>query len=71
MAESYSDEGYLSDLPLWSDDDAQKILAEVCARHNVPVEIIAELVGVQRERQHQERARGINMRFEEILGVIE
>jgi len=26
---------------------------------------------VQRERQHQERAHGINLRFEEILGAIE
>jgi hypothetical protein len=29
---------------------------------------LTEMVTLQRERQHQERARGIFMRFEEILG---
>lgn len=65
------DETYLSDLPLWADSDAREVLEEICARHKVPIEVVTELVAVQRERQHQERAHGINMRFEEILGVIE
>lgn len=71
MDENTLDDNYLNDLPLWADNDAQKCLTEICAKHNVPVEVITELVMVQRERQHQERAHGINMRFEEILGVIE
>lgn len=58
----------IADLPLWSDDEAHKILAAVCARHAVPVDVITELVVLQRERQHQERAAGIYARFEEILG---
>jgi hypothetical protein len=29
------------------------------------------LVGIQRERQHQERAHGISKAFEEVLGLIE
>lgn len=62
--------GYVSDLPLWADEEAHEILREVCAKYMVPVDVIAELVSVQRERQHQERARGINLRFEEILGLI-
>lgn len=65
------DESYLSDLPLWSDDTAKSVLAEVCAKHGVPIDVITELVIVQRERQHQEKARNINPRFEEILGRIE
>lgn len=71
MDENLLDEGYLSDLPLWADEAALARLTEVCAKHNVPIEVLTELVMVQRERQHQERAHGINMRFEEILGVME
>jgi hypothetical protein len=58
----------LSDLPLWSDEEANKILQEVCAENRVPIDVVTELVGLQRERQHQERAAGIYARFEEILG---
>lgn len=61
----------LSDLPLWGDEAAQTMLEAVCLKYNVPMEVIAQLVVVQRERQHQERAHGINLRFEEILGAIE
>lgn len=65
------DEGYLSDLPLWSDPKTRAILEEVCQKNNVPLDVITELVVLQRERQHQERAHGIMARFEEILGRIE
>lgn len=65
------DEALLGDLPLWSDDDARAVLVRVCRRHGVPVDVIDELVSVQRDRLHQERAHGINLRFEEILGRIE
>ncbi len=71
MDDDFFDPAFLSDLPLWADEDARKILGEVCVKNKVPIEVITELVTVQRERQHQERARGINMRFEEILGSIE
>jgi len=64
-------DGYLSDLPLWADADARAVMEKVCEKHGVPVDVITELVMVQRERQHQERARGIYPRFEEILGRIE
>lgn len=71
MDENILYDNYLNDLPLWVDSEAQTLLEEVCARHNIPVNVITQLVLVQRERQHQERAHGINLRFEEILGVIE
>lgn len=67
----FEESTYLSDLPLWADEEAQSVLERVCAQHNVPVDVITELVMVQRERQHQERAHGIYMRFEEILGRID
>ena len=71
MDDDLTDPTFLKDLPLWADDNARKVLEAICLKNNVPFDVITELVMVQRERQHQERARGINMRFEEILGAIE
>ena len=58
----------LSDLPLWSDEEAHEILLEICEKYQIPVDVVTELVTLQRERQHHERAAGIYGRFEEILG---
>ena len=65
------DEIPLGDLPLWSEEDAIRVLREICAKHQVPVDVITDLVALQRDRQHQERARGIYDRIAEILGQIE
>ena len=54
----------LSDLPLWSDEEAHEILLEICEKYQIPVDVVTELVTLQRERQHQERAAGIYGRFE-------
>lgn len=70
MPDSY-EENSVADLPLWSDPQANEVLRQVCVKYNVPVDVITELVALQRERQHQERAAGINARFEEILGGME
>ncbi|WP_293221110.1 DNA modification system-associated small protein [Ottowia sp.] len=70
MLDTYEESG-VADLPLWADSEANEVLRTVCAKHNVPVHIITDLVALQRERQHQERAAGINARFEEILGGME
>lgn len=66
--EPLNEDSPLSDLPLWSDLDANIRLSAVCDRHKVPFDVISDLVALQRERQHQERAHGIFLRFEEILG---
>lgn len=71
MTDELYNDAYLSDLPLWADDIAQTAMEGVCNKHGVPVDVLTELVMVQRERQHQERAHGIYQRFEEILGRIE
>jgi hypothetical protein len=71
MDEDYVDPSYLNDLPLWADEGAREILNALCLKNKVPVEVITDLVTVQRERQYQERAHGIYLRFEEILGAIE
>ena len=65
------DDSYLSDLPLWADEDARAVLDRVCEEHKVPLDVITELVTLQRERQHQERAAGSYARIEEILGRID
>jgi hypothetical protein len=70
-ANEYSDESLLTDLPLWADDEARIRLDHVCTTHKIPMDVITELVSLQRERQHQERAAGIFARFEEILGRID
>ena len=66
-----SDEVSIGDLPLWSDPTANAVLEKICAEMAVPMDVIAELVGLQRSRQHQERAAGIYQRIEEILGRID
>lgn len=68
MSDNMLEEINLSDLPLWADDEATAILEKIAADHGVPVDVLTELVGLQRARQHQERAAGINQRIEEILG---
>ncbi len=68
MSDDTYEDLYLSDLSLWADDNAREILEQVCTEQRVPTDVIFELVTLQRERQHQERAAGIYMRFEEILG---
>jgi hypothetical protein len=68
MSETTIDEGQLNDLPLWADHEAGNVLDEIARANNVPGDVIAELVGLQRARQHQERAAGIYQRIEEILG---
>lgn len=68
MSDVAADEGQLNDLPLWADEEAAKILEQIARTHNVPADVITELVSLQRARQHQERAAGIYQRIEEILG---
>jgi hypothetical protein len=70
MPDNY-EEISVADLPLWADPEANFVLLQVCEKHRVPIDVITDLVALQRERQHQERAAGINARFEEILGGME
>lgn len=68
MSDLRIEEANLDDLPLWSDSDAHNQLVAVCEKYGVPIDVLSELVALQRERQHQERAHGVFLRFEEILG---
>ena len=61
----------VNDLPLWRDKDARKILTDLCEQHRVPVDALEDLVSLQRERQHQERAHGVIEAITEILDRME
>jgi len=60
-------EVFLGDLPLWSDPPARKVLELLCKKHGVPMDVLKELVGIQRERSGEERARNVYPRIEETL----
>ena len=64
-------EHYLSDLPLWSDAEAKNVLDSLCKKHGVPVEVLEDLVSIQRERQSQERADGVYQAITEALVQME
>lgn len=64
-------EQYLSDLPLWSDPEARKILTELCEKHQVTSAVLEDLVAIQRERQSQERADGVYQAITEALDQME
>lgn len=58
---------FLGDLPLWSDSNARAVLEQLCVKHAVPMDVLEELVGIQRERSGEERARNVYPRIEEVL----
>jgi hypothetical protein len=58
---------FLGDLPLWSDPNARTVLEELCVKHGVPMDVLEELVGIQRERSGEERAHNVYPRIEEVL----
>lgn len=57
-----------SDLPLWADAEAYRLLERLCEEHQVPVEAFRELVAIERRHQHRERARGIYDEFDDVFG---
>ncbi|MFL9709340.1 DNA modification system-associated small protein [Methylobacillus sp. Pita1] len=64
-------ETYLGDLPLWADEEAKALLEKLCIQYEVPSEVFAELVAIQRERQNQEKAWGVYDSITEVLGRID
>ena len=57
----------ISDLPLWQENEAFSVLEKFCFQHGVPVDTLKELVSVERQHQHRERAHGINDEFDSIF----
>lgn len=58
---------FLGDLPLWSDPAARELLEILCKKHGVPMDVLEDLVGIQRDRSGEERARNVYPRIEEVL----
>ena len=58
---------FLGDLQLWSDPAARAVLEQLCVKHGVPMDVLEDLVGMQRERSGEERARNVYPRIEETL----
>jgi hypothetical protein len=56
-----------NDLPLWSDNDAYSVLEELCTTHQVPIDVLKELVTIEKQHQHRERARGIYEEFDSVF----
>ena len=61
------DEELTADLPLWDDEQAYALLCELCAQHQVPVDVLRELVAIERRHQHRERTRGIYEEFDAVF----
>lgn len=61
------EEVYLGDLPLWSDTVARELMVTLCNKHNVPVDVLTELVAIQRQNQDRTRARGVYDAIGEVL----
>ena len=60
-------EVYLGDLPLWSENEAREVMEKLCQKHNVPVDVLTELVAIQRHSQDRSKALGIYDAFSEVL----
>jgi hypothetical protein len=43
------------------------VLEQLCVKHDVPMDVLEDLVGIQRERSGEERARNVYPRIEETL----
>jgi hypothetical protein len=56
-----------NNLPLWQDNEAYCVLEELCDAHQVPIDVLKELVAIERQHQHRERARGIYDDFDSVF----
>lgn len=56
-----------NDLPLWQDKHVNKILEELCKKHSVSMEVLKELVDIERQNQHKNMAYGIYDDFDNTL----
>lgn len=57
----------VSDLLLWSDEAAKKLMTEIAEEHGVSVDALAELVAWERDKQDKLTKHGITVTFDEIF----
>jgi hypothetical protein len=61
----------IGELPLWQEEDAQKILSELSKKHGVPIEVLRELVAFEQQNVGRDKRRGIYDDFDSALDGIE
>lgn len=61
---------FTDELPLWSEPEAQAVLASICEKHGVSSDVLRDLVRIEREYQHMGKALGIYGEFDEALSRI-
>ena len=50
-------------LPILTDSSARKILKELCSRHNVSIELLTQMIEIQRENLGRGKQIGISQDF--------
>ena len=61
---------FTDELALWSEPDAQAVLATMCAKHGVDPDVLRALVRIERAYQHMGKALGIYGEFDEALAGV-
>lgn len=61
---------YIGDLPLWADDEAKKIFQALADKYEVPIDVVSELVMLQKEKLGSGRARGVYDSFDEVFSRV-
>ncbi len=56
-----------SDLPLWADDEAHQLLESLCNEYKIPIEVLQDLVALERKRQGETKRYNINLEIDQIL----
>ncbi len=57
----------LSDFPLWSDPETNKVFNDLCKEKSISPQVIQDLLAIIRQYQGAERARGIYEQIDDIL----
>lgn len=57
----------ISDLLLWNDPEAKKLMEKIAAEHGVAVDAVAELVAWERGQQEKISRRGMTEVFDEVF----
>ena len=62
---------FIGELPLWQEEDAQKILNDLSKKYGVPVEVLKNLVATEQQNVGRDKRRGIYDDFDGVLDGIE
>jgi hypothetical protein len=60
----------LRDLPLWADDEAHQLLESLCDEYKIPIEVLQDLVALERKRQGEAKRHNITAEIDHILARI-